>query len=98
MALKQQQRFTIMVNPKMVCSYRSSCIDLPVALVDCQIKGCESRLHHIWQGGYVVMHEINLDGAERKICHNFVDELWMGSKPEKLKKVQHSTVYRTDGS
>ena len=42
------------------------------------------------------MHEINLDRAERKIFHNCVDELWMGGKPNKLKKVQHSTVYRTD--
>ena len=51
------------MNPKMVCSYRSSCLDLPVALVDCQMKGCELRLH-LCQGGYVAMHEIYLDGAE----------------------------------
>ena len=44
----------------------------------------------------MAMHAINLDGAERKICHNCVDELWMGGKPKKLKKVQHSTVYRTE--
>ena len=44
------------------------------------------------------MHEINLDGAERKICHNCVDKLWMVGKTEKLKKVQHRTVYRTDES
>ena len=44
----------------------------------------------------MAMHAINLDGAERKICHNCVDELWMGGKPKKLKKMQHSTVYRTD--
>ena len=42
------------------------------------------------------MHEIGLDGAGFKICCGFVDELWMGDKPDKLKKVQHSTVYRTD--
>ena len=52
----------------MVCPYRSSCLDLPVALVDCHMKGCESRLHHILQGGYVAMHEIDLDVAERNIC------------------------------
>ena len=46
----------------------------------------------------MAMHEINLDGAERKIFHNCVDEIWMGGKPDKLKKVQHSTVYRTDES
>ena len=42
------------------------------------------------------MYEINLDGAERKIFHNYFDKIWMGGKPEKLKKVQHITVYRTD--
>ena len=82
----------------MVCSYSSSCIDLPVALVDCQMKGCELRLYHVCQGEYVAMHMINLDGAERKICHNCVDDIWMGGKPKKLKKVQHKTVYRTDES
>ena len=85
-----------MANPKMVFSYRSSCLDLLVALVDCQMKGCELRLHHIYQGGYVAMHEINIDRAERKNFHNCLDKLWMGGKPEKLKKVQHITVYRTD--
>ena len=44
------------------------------------------------------MHEIDLDGAERKICHNCVDELWMEGKPKKLKKLQHKTVYRRDES
>ena len=42
------------------------------------------------------MHEIKLDGAERKICRNFVDDLQMGGKSEKLKMVHHSTVYRTE--
>ena len=85
-----------MVNPKMVCSYRSSCLDLPVALVDCQMNGCESRLHHVCQEEYVDIHEIKLDGAERKIFCKCIDNLWMGGKPEKLKMVQHSTVYRTE--
>ena len=44
------------------------------------------------------MHAINIDGAERNICHNCVDEIWMGGKPKKFKKVQHSTVYRTEES
>ena len=82
----------------MVCSYLSSCLDLNVAIFDCQMKGCESRLHHVCQGGYVALHAIDIEGAERKICHNCVDEIWMGGKPKKLKKVQHSTVYRTDES
>ena len=63
-AIKQQRRLTIMVNPKMVFSYRSSCLDLPVALVDCQMKVCDLRLYHVCQGGYVDMHEIDLSGAE----------------------------------
>ena len=94
--MKQQRRSTIMVNPKMVCSYRSSCLDLPVALVDCHMKGCELRLHHVCQREYVAMHEIELDGAERKICCECVDDLRMGGKPEKSNMVQHRTVYRTD--
>ena len=80
----------------MVCSYRSSCLDLPVALVYCQMKGCELRLHHICQGGYVDMHEIKLDRAEQKIWRKCIDDLRMGGKPEKSKIVQHITVYRTD--
>ena len=81
-----------------MCSYGSSCLELPVALVGCQIKGFELRLRHVCQGGYVDMYDIDLDGAERKIFHNCVDQIWMGGKPEKLKKVQHSTVYRMDES
>ena len=88
----------IMANPKIVCSYHPSCLDLTVALVDCQMKVCESRLHHVCWGDYVDIHEINLDGAELKIFRDCVDELWMGGKPDKLKKVQHSTVYRTKKS
>ena len=87
-----------MVNPKLVCSYRSSCLDLNVAIFDCQMKGCELRLHHVFQGGYVDMHAIDIEGAEWKICHNCVDEIWMGGKPKKLKKVQHITLYRMDES
>ena len=63
-----------------------------MALVDCQMKGCASRLHHVFQGEYAAVHAIDLDGAERNIFHNCVDELCMGGKPKKLKKVQHSTV------
>ena len=79
--MKQQRQLTILANPKIVFSYRSSCFDLPVVLVDCQVEGCASRLHHVCQGGYVDMHEINLDGAERNICRDCVDELQMESKP-----------------
>ena len=41
------------------------------------------------------MHEIELDGVERKIFRECIDALWMGGKPEKSRMVQHSTVYRT---
>ena len=95
-AIKQQRKLTILANPTMVCSYRSYCLDLPVALVCCQMKGCESRFHHVCQGDYMAMHKIDLDGADLNICRDCVDKLWMGGKPRKLKKVQHSTVYRTD--
>ena len=67
-------------------------------LVDFQMEVCESCLHHICQGEYVAMHGIDLDGAEQNIFRNCVDELRMGGKPDKLKNVGHSTVYRTDKS
>ena len=78
----------------MVGTYRSSCLGLPVTLVDCQMKGCESRLHHVCQGEYVDMHEIKLDGSERKICRECIDDLRMGGNFEKSKMMQVSTVYR----
>ena len=67
-----------------------------MALVDCQIKGFESRLHHIYQGGYVAMHEIELDISKHKICHECIDDLSMGGKFEKSKMMQDSTVYRME--
>ena len=42
--------------------------------------------------------EIDIDGAERKLFCNCFDKIWMGGKPEKLKKVQYITMYRTDES
>ena len=80
----------------MACSYRSSCLGLPVAFVDCQMKGCESRLRHVCEGEYVAMHEIEFDRSERKICHECIDDLSMGGKFEKSKMMQDSTVYRMD--
>ena len=38
-----------------------------MALIDFQMKGFEVRVHHVCQGGYVAMHDIELDGAEQKI-------------------------------
>ena len=69
-----------------------------MALVDCQMEVCSSRLKHICQGEYVAMHEIYIDGAERTICSNCVDDIWMGGKAEKLKKVGHSTEYSREES
>ena len=42
------------------------------------------------------MHEIELDGSERKICRECIEDLRMGGKFEKLKMMQDSTVYRMD--
>ena len=63
-----------------------------MTLVDCQIEGCALRLHHIYQGEYVAMHEIDLDGTEPNICRDCVDNFLMGGKSNKLKKVGHITV------
>ena len=38
------------------------------------------------------MHDIDLDRAEQNMCCDFVDELCMGGKPEKLNKVGHIIV------
>ena len=42
------------------------------------------------------MHEIELDGSERKICCECIEDLRMGGKFEKSKMMQDSTVYRMD--
>ena len=80
----------------MVCSYPYSCIYLPVELVDCQVDGFPSCLHHVYQGVYVVMNEIGLDGGEQNICRNCVDKIRGQGKSETLKKVGDSTVCRTE--
>ena len=69
-----------------------------MALVDWHMEGCLLYLYHVYQGWYVDMYEIELDGVEHKICRDYVDELCMVGKPGKLKKVGHSTVYRTEES
>ena len=46
----------------------------------------------------MAIHQIDLDRVELNIFPDCVDKIWMGVKPEKLMKVQHSTVYRTDKS
>ena len=84
------------MNQNMVYPYRSSYIDLTMALVDCQVEGFPLFLHHVFQGGYVVLNYINFDGAERKICCNCVDNLWVQGKSKTLKKVGDRTVYGMD--
>ena len=44
----------------------------------------------------MAMHEINIDGGERKICRDCVDNIQGRGKSETLKKVGDSTVYRTE--
>ena len=44
----------------------------------------------------MAMHEIELDGSERNICRECIDDLSMGGKFEKSKMMQDSTVYRMD--
>ena len=44
----------------------------------------------------MAMHEIDIDRVGWKICHDCVDEIWMGGKPEKFKEVGNSTVYRKE--
>ena len=57
---------------------------------------CTSRLHHVCQGEYLAMHEIDIDGADQNICHDCVDKLCMGCKPDKLNNMGYSTLYRTE--
>ena len=66
-----------------------------MAFVGCQVEGCASHLHQIYQGGYVAMIEINLDITERKICRDCVEKLRVWGNTGKFKKVEHSTVYMT---
>ena len=83
-----------MTNPTIVCSYRSSCLDLPVALVGFQVEGLPLRLYHICHGGYVLLNYIDFGGAEQMICRNCVDEIRGQGKSETLNNVGGSTMYR----
>ena len=91
-AIKQQRRLMILSNLTIVCSYPYSCLNVPVELVDCHMVGCASLFHHICQGGYVAMHEIDIDIAERKLSCDCVDDIQIGGKPDKLMKVGHITM------
>ena len=69
-----------MKNPIMVCYYRPSCIDLPVALFDCHVEVCPLRLQHVCQGEYMVLNDIDFDGEERNVCRDCVDKLLIWGK------------------
>ena len=85
-----------MTNPKTVYYYCYSCIDLPVALVDCKVEGFHLRLNHVYQGEYVLLNYIDFDEAERNIFRDCVDKIKGQGKSETLKKVGDSTMYGTD--
>ena len=55
-----------MTNTKIVCSYPSYFLGLPVVLVGFQVEGYPLRLHHVYQGRYVVLNYIFFYGAKRK--------------------------------
>ena len=56
------------------------------------------HLHHVYLGKYVATNEINIDRAERKFCHIFFGNIWMGGKTNKLKKVGHITINKREES
>ena len=78
-----------------MCSYRYSCLDLPVVLVYCHMEGCPLCLHHVCQGCYVVFDDIEIHRAERRICCDCVDELQGWIKSDMLKKVVDKNVNGT---
>ena len=56
------------------------------------------RLHHVFQGEYLVLDYNDFDGAERNICRGCVDKIRGWGKSEILNKVGYFTVYVTDES
>ena len=80
MAIKQKCQLKNQTNQTMVFSYCSSCLDLPMSLVYCRVEGFPLRLHHICEGGYVILYDIYFEGGERNICCSCVDELGEGVK------------------
>ena len=49
-----------------------------MALVYFQMEGRPSRLHHVCQGGYVLLYYIDFEGGERDFFCDCVDELGEG--------------------
>ena len=81
-----------LTNPTMVCSYRSSYIELHVALVECQVEGFPSRSYHVCQEEYVLLNYVDFGGAERNVCRNCVENIRVRGKSETLKKLGYRTL------
>ena len=79
-----------------MCHYHSSCLELTVALVDCQLDDFPLLLHHVCQRGCVLLNYIDFDRAERNFCCDCVDKIWVRVKSDTLKKVGDITVYGMD--
>ena len=75
-----------LTNLTLVCSYRSSCLDFSVALVECQVEGCSRRLHRVCWGEYMLLKGFDFDGGERKICRDCVDELGGGGASQRFRR------------
>ena len=63
----------------MVCSYRPSLIDLPIAIIDFQVGVCPYCLHHLFRGECVILNYIFFDGEGRKIFYDCVDKIGGGA-------------------
>ena len=57
-AIKQQRQLT---NLTMMCSYRSTCREFPVALVGFQMEDCLQILHHVCQRENDILNSIDFD-------------------------------------
>ena len=66
----------------MACTYGSSCLGLPVLLVDCQVDVYLWWLHHMCQGEHESLKGVERDGPERKLCRVCVDGC--GPDPEEV--------------
>ena len=87
-----------MTNPKMVCYCRYSCLDLSVALVDCQVEGRPSSLQNVCQGRVVILNYIDFEGGELNICRDCVDDLWGGGQIREIEEGESVTfpMYQYD--
>ena len=68
----------------MACACGSSCLGLPVSLVDYQGDGCLQRLHHMHmhQYEYESLKDVDRDRPEQKLCFVCVDVFIGGCGPD----------------